>query len=113
MKKNLDIKLVNCTLAKPNTQAGSSFKTVKVFFTGTTVQGQNSELGTAGNTGTAIIVSEAGGQLVDFTGTASAAGHLKDGDNTLRYSTWVKKATNSTLNEGDFTAVANFNLTYQ
>jgi major pilin subunit PapA len=113
VKKDLDIKLVNCALAKPNSQPASSFKTVTVAFTGTTVQGQNSELGTAGNTGTAIVVSDAGGQLVDFTGTASAASNLKDGDNTLRYSTWVKKATGGTLQEGDFTAVANFNLTYQ
>ncbi|HBA9100684.1 TPA: type 1 fimbrial protein [Escherichia coli] len=115
VKKNLDIKLVNCTLAKP--AAGGStpapFKTVKVAFTGTTTAGQNNELGTAGNTGTAIVVSEADGKLVDFTGTAGAASNLQNGENTLRYSAWVKKATNGTLKEGDFAAVANFNLTYQ
>ena len=38
---------------------------------------------------------------------------VKEGDNTLRYSTWVKKATGGTLKEGDFTAVANFNLAYE
>ncbi|HDL7647745.1 TPA: type 1 fimbrial protein [Yersinia enterocolitica] len=112
VKKDLDIKLVNCTLAKPAGSTPAAFKTVTVAFTGTT-SGQNSELGTTGNTGTAIVVSGADGQLVDFTGTTSASSNLKDGDNTLRYSTWVKKATGGTLKEGDFSAVANFNLTYQ
>lgn len=111
-KKDLDIKLVNCALAKPAGSTPAAFKSVTVAFTGATV-GQDSELGTTGDTGTAIVVSGADGKLVDFTGTASAASNLKDGDNTLRYSTWVKKATNGTLKEGDFTAVANFNLTYQ
>ncbi len=110
VKKNLDIKLVNCSLAN-TTRGDSAFKTVKVAFSGSTVN--TNELGTSGNTGTAIVVSEASGKLVNFDGTAVAAHNLQDGDNTLRYSAWVKKATNGTLKEGDFTAVANFNLTYQ
>ncbi|WP_338298404.1 fimbrial protein [Escherichia coli] len=112
-KKDLDIKLVNCSLAKPNANPASSFKTVKVAFTGTTVGGELDELGTTGNTGTAIVVSEAGGKLVKFDGTAGDVSNLKEGDTTLRYSTWVKKATGGTLSEGGFSAVANFNLTYQ
>ncbi|MEB0990336.1 MULTISPECIES: fimbrial protein [Citrobacter] len=110
VKKNLDIKLVNCTLAKP--AGAGNFKTVNVAFTGTTT-GQNTELGTSGKTGTAIVVSGAGDVLVDFTGAAGAASNLQNGDNTLRYSAWVKKATGGTLSEGAFTAIANFNLTYQ
>lgn len=113
VKKDLDIKLVNCSLAKPGSNPATSFKTVQVAFTGTTVGGQTDELGTSGNTGTAIVVSEAGGKLVKFDGTAGDTSNLKEGDNTLRYSAWVKKATNGTLKEGDFAAVANFNLTYQ
>ena len=38
---------------------------------------------------------------------------LKENNNILHYSSWVKKATNGAVKEGDFTAVANFNLTYQ
>ncbi|OQM39552.1 fimbrial protein [Citrobacter braakii] len=115
VKKDLDIKLVNCTLAKPGAPGGNpgAFKTVQVAFTGTTVGAQKDELGTSGNTGTAIVVSEAGGKLVKFDGTAGDPSNLKEGDTTLRYSTWVKKATGGTLSEGDFSAVANFNLTYQ
>ncbi|HDW7643601.1 TPA: type 1 fimbrial protein [Escherichia coli] len=108
VKKNLDIKLVNCDVNEL-TNTGS----VKVSFTGTSVNGQVKELGTAGDTGTAVVVSEASGNLVSFDGTAGAATKLQEGDNTLRYSTWVKKATGGNLKEGDFTAVANFNLTYE
>ncbi|WP_258143040.1 fimbrial protein [Escherichia coli] len=108
VKKNLDIKLVNCDVTAL-TNTGS----VKVSFNGTTVNGQVKELGTAGDTGTAVVVSEASGNQVSFDGTAGAATKLQEGDNTLRYSTWVKKATGGTLKEGDFTAVANFNLTYE
>lgn len=109
IKKNLDIKLVNCNA----TDIGALNSGVKVSFTGTTINGQPQELGTSGDTGTAIVVSEASGSLVSFDGTAGAATKLKEGDNTLRYSTWVKKATAGTLKEGDFTAVANFNLVYE
>ncbi|HIB1617190.1 TPA: fimbrial protein [Salmonella enterica subsp. enterica serovar Muenchen] len=108
VKKNLDIKLVNCDATALKT-TGS----VKVAFTGTTFGAQNNELGTAGDTGTAVVVSEASGKLVSFDGNAGSATKLQVDDNTLRYSTWVKKATGGTLKEGDFTAVANFNLTYE
>lgn len=108
VKKELNIKLVNCDA----TGVGALKSGVKVSFTGTTVNGQTQELGTAGDTGTAIVISEASGNLVSFDGTAGAATKLQAGDNILRYSTWVKKATGGTLKEGDFTAVANFNLSY-
>ena len=108
VKKDLDIKLVNCTFD------GDNLKTVKVAFSGTTVKDQANELGTAGNTGTAVVVSSSNGTLVAFDGTSpSGATKLKAGDNTLHYNTWVKKATGGTLKEGEFTAVTNFNLTYE
>ncbi|HBC5036896.1 TPA: type 1 fimbrial protein [Escherichia coli] len=109
VKKDLDIKLVNCDA----TEIGKPANGVKVSFTGTTINGRNQELGTAGDTGTAIVVSAANGSLVSFDGTAGSATKVKEGDNTLRYSTWVKKATGGTLKEGGFTAVANFNLAYE
>lgn len=101
VKKDLNIKLVNC---EPN-------NTVKVTFTGATIDGAVNELGTAGNTGTAVVISGQNGKLVQF-GSEGAAQSLKEGENTLHYSSWVKKATGGTVKEGDFTAVANFNLTY-
>ncbi|HBC0990049.1 TPA: type 1 fimbrial protein [Escherichia coli] len=102
VKKDLDIKLVNC---EPN-------KTVAVTFTGATISGAQTELGTAGDTGTAVVISGQDGNLISF-GTAGAYQSLKENDNILHYSSWIKKATNGTLKEGDFSAVANFNLTYQ
>ncbi|HAD6864963.1 TPA_asm: type 1 fimbrial protein [Salmonella enterica subsp. enterica serovar Typhimurium str. SL1344] len=101
VKKELNIKLVNC---EPN-------KSVQVTFAGATVAGVATELGTTGDTGTAVVISGQDGKLVSF-GTAGAAQILKEGENTLHYTSWVKKATGGTLKEGDFTAVANFNLTY-
>ncbi|MED8731090.1 fimbrial protein [Escherichia marmotae] len=102
VKKPLNIKLVNC---EPN-------KSVKVTFTGATLSGDNTALGTAGDTGTAVVISGQDGKLVSF-GTEGAAQSLKEGDNTLHYSSWVKAASEGSAKEGDFTAVANFNLAYE
>lgn len=101
VKKDLNIKLVNC---EPN-------KSVKVTFTGATLEGDNTALGTAGDTGTAVVISGQDGKLVQF-GSEGAAQSLKEGDNTLHYSSWVKAASKGSAKEGAFTAVANFNLTY-
>ncbi|OSL65525.1 Pap fimbrial major pilin protein (Pap pili) [Escherichia coli TA054] len=101
VKKDLNIKLVNC---EPN-------KSVAVTFTGATVTGAPTELGTAGDTGTAVVISGQDGKLVSF-GSQGDFQALKENNNILHYSSWVKKATNGTVKEGDFTAVANFNLTY-
>lgn len=109
VKKDLDIKLVNCDITGADAK-----KTVNVTFSGTTVPSHSDELGTTGNTGTAIVVSSADGKLVQFDGTTGSGSlTLKNGDNTLHYSSWVKQATGSTLQEGAFSAVANFNLIYQ
>lgn len=107
VKKNLNIKLVNCDISGKDAK-----KTVQVTFNGSTVNGHNDELGTAGDTGTAVVISGQDGKLVSF-GTAGTAQKLKDGENTLHYSSWVKKATGGTVKEGAFTAVADFNLSYQ
>lgn len=107
IKKNLDIKLVHCSAAELAKKG-----VVKVTFTGAFISNKTDELGTSGNTGTAVVISNPDGSFVKFDNTESIAHKLKPGDNTLRYSTWVKKVTGGTLNEGDFVAVANFNLTY-
>lgn len=110
VKKDLDIKLVNCDFTDP-----AAKKTVSVTFSGTPVNGHTDELGTAGDTGTAVVVSASDGSMVKFDGTTSSnATQLQDGDNMLKYTTWVKKSSAAgEVKEGDFTAVANFNLTYQ
>lgn len=105
MKKDLNIKLVNCDA----TELGQ--KGVQVTFTGTTVENTPTELGTAGDTGTAVVISGQDGNIVSF-GTPGIHQEVTPGDNTLRYSTWVKKATGGTVKEGDFTAVAHFSLSY-
>lgn len=107
--KNVDIKLVNCNFAEQN-------KTVTITFSGSTVGADKpDELGTSGGTGTTIKMSTATGDFVKFDGSTSAGSYnLKKGDNTMRYSAWVQKASGEeTITEGDFAAVANINLTYQ
>lgn len=105
----LNIKLVNCVLADAPAK-----NQVKVAFTGTTNGSNLDELGTTGSTGTAIVVSEQGSATgVKFDGTPGSATTLGGDSQTLHYSTWVKKATGGTVTEGDFTAVANFNLSYE
>lgn len=101
VKKSIQIELANC---EPD-------KSVKVTFSGTTVSGAKTELGTSGNTGTAIVISAQNGSLIEF-GAEGAAHQLKEGKNTLQFLSWVKKASGSNVTEGDFTAVANFNLSY-
>lgn len=106
--QSVEIKLVNCD-ATELAKTGS----VKVSFTGTTITSAPTELGTAGDTGTAVVMSEASGKLVSFDGTPGALTKLKQGDNTLLYSAWVKKATGGTVKEGSFEAVTNFALAYE
>ncbi|EKK1354409.1 type 1 fimbrial protein [Escherichia coli] len=102
VKKDLDIKLVNCVI-------GQDKLTVKVAFSGNSVNGVTKEFGTAGDTGTAIVISSEDGS------PPTGAMNYKAGDNTLHYSAWVKKssAAGAVLKEGEFTSVANFNLTYE
>lgn len=110
-KKNVDIKLVNCDLSEEE-----AAKTVTITFSGSNLAtgGQADELGTSGDTGTVIKMSTAAGDFVKFDGATPAGKYnLKAGDNTMRYSAWVQKAASGTLKEGDFSAVANFNLAYE
>lgn len=116
---DLDIELVNCDITafkKPGSAGGNAKAgTVKLAFTGPIVAGGHSdELDTTGGTGTAIVV-QAAGKNITFDGVEGGANTLKDGDNVLHYTAIVKKssAPNSTVSEGAFSAVANFNLTYQ
>ncbi|EEQ4686131.1 type 1 fimbrial protein [Escherichia coli] len=108
VKKDLDIKLVNCEIGDQN-------KTVSVKFSGGHVNGHPTELGTAGDTNTAIVVYDANDKQVNFDGTESNGSiHLKNGSNTLHYTAYVKKATGpGNIKEGSFSAVTNFSLTYQ
>lgn len=104
-QKPVTIKLVNC-----EANAG----TVKAAFSGMTISGANSELRTTGGTGVAVVMSAADGSMVTFDGQPGAGLSLLEGNNTLQYSAWVKKATNeSAVNEGEFTAVTNFALSYE
>lgn len=106
IQKDLDIKLVNCDFT------GSAKKMVNVTFSGNTVSGAPNELLTAGPTKTSIVINGYN-KDVEF-GTPTDDINLLDGSNTLHFTSWVKKANGAAeVEEGDFSAVASFNLTYQ
>ncbi len=111
---DLDIELVNCDITAFKGGNGAKKGTVKLAFTGPIVNGHSDELDTNGGTGTAIVVQGAGKNVV-FDGSEGDANTLKDGENVLHYTAVVKKssAVGAAVTEGAFSAVANFNLTYQ
>ena len=107
---SFNIKLVNCDTAQATG--------VQIAFAGATTA-DTEQLGTTGVTNTAIKVSNQDGSLVAFDGTENKVQTLIDGNNTLHFSSWVEAATDGAtpaqpkmVAEGQFTAVANFNLTY-
>lgn len=105
-QKPVTIRLINC-------DATAVGKKAKVTFSGMTVSGATDELGTTGGTGAAVVMSAADGSMVSFDGTTATELPLQQGNNTLQYSAWVKKAKNAEeVKEGAFTAVTNFALAY-
>ncbi|EOU5386453.1 fimbrial protein [Escherichia coli] len=106
VKKDVNIKLVNCEL-------GAALKTVQVTFKGNTVDGAKKMLGAA-NTGAGIVMVGQDGQDVVF-GTATAPVSVANGNNTLHYQAWVTAvdANAPAVTEGAFTAVTDFTLAYQ
>lgn len=117
--KDLDIKLVNCDITnfKKAATTGGAAKagTVSLTFAGVPAGGSGDMLQTVGETHTAIVVLNPHGSRVKFDGkTPTGASNLVDGDNTLHFTTYVTKdGSNNSVKEGAFSAVANFNLTYQ
>ncbi|EKH0602634.1 type 1 fimbrial protein [Escherichia coli] len=117
-QKDVDIRLVNCTIP-------AAGKKVSVSFNGGFVTGQKTELNALGpsdatknTTGVAVVMAsqavDTQGELVSFDGSKGKDVTLQPGDNTLHYTAWVKKAANqANVNPGDFSAVTNFVLTYQ
>lgn len=106
VKKDVDIKLVNCEL-------GGAQKTVQVTFNGSTVDAGKKMLG-ASNTGAGIVMVGQDGKDVVF-GTATAAVPVTNGNNTLRYQAWVQAVDmgNPAVTEGAFSAITDFTLAYQ
>ncbi|HBC5825666.1 TPA: type 1 fimbrial protein [Escherichia coli] len=102
--QNLNIKLVNCNVSALK-------KGVALTFSGNTVGGPATELATTGQTNTAVVINGYGSDITFGIPTDNIK--LANGDNTLRFQSWVKQATGKTVGEGDFSAVANFSLAYE
>ncbi|MEC6271240.1 fimbrial protein [Escherichia coli] len=115
--KDLDIKLVNCDITNFKNATGGAPKTgtVSLTFAGVPAGNASDMLKTVGETNTAIVVLNPHGSRVKFDGkTPTGSSNLIDGDNTIHFTAFVKKDDeNAPVKEGAFSAVANFNLTYQ
>lgn len=118
--KDLNIKLVNCDITnfkKNPAGAGGAAKagTVTLTFSGVGIGNNHDMLQTVGGTNTAIIVTDPNGKPVKFDGTTpTGVSTLVDGDNTIHFTALVKKdPSGNAVKEGVFSAVTNFNLTYQ
>lgn len=109
MKKNVDIKLVNCDFGTATAPAALK-NNVKVTFSGVNTGGDFTALGLS-TTNAVIKMSGQDGKPVKFDGTAVSTTKLQNGDNTLRYQAWVQKGDKA-VTEGEFSAVANFALAY-
>lgn len=103
-QKEVLIKLKNCDVT--NVQKGVQFT-----FSGNTVSGAANELATAGSTNTAVVMNGYGADIK--YGTATDHIQLQTGSNEIKFVSWVKQAAGKAVAEGDFTAVANFNLSYE
>lgn len=100
------IKLENCDT--------SSLKTVNASFTGQRDINNPTalnELLTSGPTNTAIVMT-GNGEDVKFDGSAGKDINLVGSTTTLLYSASVKQAGGMNVQDGEFTATADFNLSY-
>ncbi|EMB7672994.1 fimbrial protein [Escherichia coli] len=117
--KDLNIKLVNCDITNfkkaPVSGGASKAGTVALTFSGVSSGNNKDMLQTVGATNTAIVVVDPHGKRVKFDGaTTTGPSNLVDGDNTIHFTAAVRKDdSGNPVTEGAFSAVANFNLTYQ
>lgn len=115
--KDLNIKLVNCDITNFKKVTGGAAKagTVALTFSGVSSGNNKDMLQTVGATNTAIVVVAPDGERVKFDGaTTTGPSNLVDGDNTIHFTAAVRKDdSGKDVAEGAFSAVANFNLTYQ
>lgn len=103
--RNFEIKLENCDV--------TTGATVKTTFTGA----EGATDGSLGITGTAkgasLILTNGNGEQIKL-GEASDAHQLQKGNNTLLFSAYLQgDGASATITPGDFSAVADFTLSYQ
>lgn len=104
--RNFDIILENCVLPAPRLSS-----MVSVTFSGAGAAFNQDILGTSGTaSGIGIAIAEQGSGDYLPLGTESTPQQLGTGSNTLHYSAYLMGGLRPT--EGDFSAVANFTLSY-
>ncbi|HEF8774335.1 MULTISPECIES: fimbrial protein [Providencia] len=109
--KNFDLNLKGCSLTSIDNSDPQNpvtvTKTATITFDGVSkIAGQN----LLATTGSAANVAVG---IKDITFGTPANLNLRDGDNTLTYSAFVKKAGAAAVTAGDFTTISTFEIAYQ
>ncbi|APC09866.1 MULTISPECIES: fimbrial protein [Providencia] len=109
--KNFDLNLKGCKLTSIDNSDPQNpttvTKTATITFDGVSkIAGQN----LLATTGSAANVAVG---IKDITFGTPANLNLRDGDNTLTYSAFVKKAGAAAVTAGDFTTISTFEIAYQ
>lgn len=103
-QKDINIVLENCD--------ASTMSKAKIAFSGN-VDG-STELTTSGTAKNVVVKINGYGKDVQF-GKETDAIAIVDGTNTLHFTAWAEKSAtaNGDVTEGNFSAVSNFNITYE
>lgn len=111
--KPFQIQLENCDMDFEVN--GTKISTVTAAFTGGVSAGDttNTQLAIVGSAGgAAVVITGADGTPVKLDGSeATAPVAIQDGNSTLQYAAYLQG--NGTVVAGDFTALANYTLSYQ
>lgn len=112
--RNFSIDLENCTFDADAVTGALVKNKVALTFTGMESQANNGLLGITGNAkGAAVAITDGSGAVIKL-GKATKTQELQNGNNTLSFAAYLQgdTASNATITEGDFQAVADFTLAY-
>ena len=104
-QKDINIVLENCDV--------STMSKAKIVFSGN-VDG-STELATSGTAKNVVVKINGYGKNVEF-GQKTDAIAIVNGTNTLHFTAWAEKSANAKgadVTEGNFSAVSNFNISYE
>ncbi|MEG2734522.1 MAG: type 1 fimbrial protein [Hafnia sp.] len=106
--RNFDIKLENCAFGDPVAK-----NKVSVTFTGMESVAGNGLLGISGTAkGASVAITQANGEMI-VLGQPTTERTVTNGNNTLSFAAYVQgDGASSTITEGEFQSVADFNLAY-
>lgn len=119
--RNFQILLENCDISGTDIGGGedgsetrATASTVSIRFGGSEAEGgDKTQLGITGTaTGAGVVITDASGVPVELNTESSNVHELLEGNNTMNFSAYLQGISNE-IETGEFTAVADFSLSYQ